>query len=175
MSRRDAAMEHDAASLAFMATFTFLVTYAVITDVKRLIIPNWVSVALVALFVAFLLFDPKPLSPLQHAAVAALVVLLGFAVFAAGFMGGGDVKLIAAVALWTGPDMVLPFFLYMSLAGAALALVIIAGSLYLRWDGSGEPATGWSRLFPRWVRRGLTPYGFAIGVGALATVPARFF
>ena len=168
-------MEHGDLSFAFLTAFTVLVVYAVITDVSRLTIPNWVSIVLVAMFPAFLLLGGKPLPAHQHALIAAAVLLLGFAAFAAGFMGGGDVKLMAAVALWAGPDKVLPFLLCMSLAGVALAFVILAGTLYLRWNGTGEPATGLSRLFPRWVRRGLTPYGFAIGVGALATVPAQFF
>ena len=168
-------MDHADLSLIFMAAFTFLIVYAVVSDVTRLVIPNWVSIALVALFAAFLLLGSKPLPAIQHALVAAAVLLLAFAAFAAGLMGGGDVKLIAAVALWAGPDKVLAFLLAMSLAGAALGLVIVGGTFYLRWDAAAEPATGLSRLFPRWVRRGLTPYGFAIGVGALATVPGRFF
>jgi prepilin peptidase CpaA len=168
-------MDHVDLSLAFMGAFTFLVVYAVISDVSRLVIPNWVSIALVALFAVFLLLGSKQLPAVQHALVAAAVLLLAFAAFAARLMGGGDVKLIAAVALWAGPDKVLAFLLFMSLAGAALALVIAAGTFYLRWDEAAEPATGVSRLFPRWVRRGLTPYGFAIGVGALATIPGRFF
>jgi len=168
-------MEHGDLSFAFLTAFTVLVVYAVITDVSRLTIPNWVSIVLVAMFPAFLLLGGKALPAHQHALIAAAVFLLGFAAFAAGFMGAGDVKLMAAVALWAGPEQVLPFLLCMSLAGMALAFVIVAGTLYLRWNGTGEPATGLSRLFPRWVRRGLTPYGFAIGVGALATVPAQFF
>ncbi len=103
------------------------------------------------------------------------MVVFGFGAFAAGFMGGGDVKLMTAVALWAGPDKVLPFLLFMSLAGLALALVIVTGTFYLRWNENAEAAGGISRLFPRWIRRGLTPYGFAIGVGALMTIPVRFF
>jgi prepilin peptidase CpaA len=168
-------MHHATLSLALMAVFTFLIVYAVLSDVTRLVIPNWVSVTLVALFAVFLLLSGRPLPAIQHALVAAVVLLLAFAAFATGLMGGGDVKLIAAVALWAGPDKVLPFLLFMSLAGAALGLVIAGGTFYLRWDEAAGPAKGISRLFPRWVRRGLTPYGFAIGVGALATIPDRFF
>jgi prepilin peptidase CpaA len=159
-------------SFLFTAAFTFLVTYAMASDVSRLIIPNWVSLALVALFAAFLVLGGKPVPAMQHVLVAVAMLAIGFAAFAAGLMGAGDVKLMAAVALWAGPAKALAFLLWMSLAGAALALLIMAGSFYLRWDGTGDPAAGLSRLFPRWVRRGLTPYGFAIGVGALATVPA---
>ena len=79
---------------------------------------------------------------------------------------------MAAVALWAGPSKALTFLLVTGITGAALALVIVAGTLYLRWDGSGHAPSSISRLFPSWVRRGLTPYGFAIGVGALLTVPS---
>jgi prepilin peptidase CpaA len=168
-------MLHADLSLAFMAAFTFLVVHAVISDVTRLVIPDWVSIALVALFALFLVLGDKPLPPVRHALVAAAVLLPAFAAFAAGYMGGGDVKLMTALALWAGPDKVLPFLLVMSIAGAALAAVVVSGTYYLRWNEAAEPASGLSRLFPRWVRRGLTPYGFAIGIGGLAIIPARFF
>jgi prepilin peptidase CpaA len=168
-------MGHVNVSLAFMAAFAFLIAYAVTTDVSRLTIPNWVSVALVGLFAGFLMLGSKELPVLLHAGVATAVLLLGFALFATGVMGAGDVKLMAAVALWAGPEKVLVFLMYMSLTGAALALLIMVGTFCLHWNGTGEPAAGLSRLFPRWVRRGLTPYGFAIGVGALLTVPTNIF
>ena len=166
---------HPALDLAFMAAFTFLVVFAVVTDVTRLIIPNWISISLVALFAAFIVIGGRPLPFGTHALVAAAVLVLGFAAFAAGWMGGGDVKLMAALALWAGPDAVAPFLFYMSLIGLALALAVRAAMNYLRWFENAEGVIELSRLFPRWVRRGLTPYGFAIGVGALMTIPARFF
>ena len=109
-------------NMAFAAAFTFLVIYAVISDVTRLRIPNWVSAALIALFVAFLAIGGKSLPVAEHVLVAACVLAGGFALFGLGWMGAGDVKLMAAVALWAGPSKALTFLLVTGIAGAALAL-----------------------------------------------------
>jgi prepilin peptidase CpaA len=159
-------------SMAFAAAFIFLVTLAVLSDLSRLKIPNWISLALVALFFAFSATGSDPSSVLLHMLVAAMVFAGGFAMFAAGWMGAGDVKLLTAVTLWAGPGKVVALLFITSLTGAALAITILAGTFYLDWDGSGRAPTLVSRMFPRWVRRGLTPYGFAIGMGALLTVPS---
>ena len=59
-----------------------------------------------------------------------------------------------------------------SLAGAALAILIKSGKFWLVWDEHGDSPFALSKYFPRWVRRGLVPYGVAIGIGGLLTVPA---
>ena len=45
--------------------------------------------------------------------------------FYAGMMGGGDVKLAAALALWFSPGSTLRFLVIMSLAGGLLTLVLV--------------------------------------------------
>jgi prepilin peptidase CpaA len=89
-------------------------------------------------------------------------------------MGAGDAKLMAAVALWAGPSKAIALIFFTALAGAGLALLILAGTFYLRWDGSGTAPNSASRLFPRWVRRGIVPYGVAICLGSLVTIPSNF-
>ena len=71
-------------------------------DVLRLRIPNTIPVALVALFAIQLLVGRNVQAPLEHlqAMGVALLILLPF--FALNMLGGGDVKLLAAVALWLG-------------------------------------------------------------------------
>ena len=159
----------------FAAAFIFLTIYAVVSDVSRLVIPNWLPAALIVLFFLFVLFCGTTIPIGYHVFVAAAVFAGGFGMFVMNWMAGGDVKLLAAVALWAGPAHILRLLLITSIAGAALALLIMAGSFYVRCDGSGGAPTTLSRLFPRWIRQGLTPYGFAIGVGALATIPTAFF
>jgi prepilin peptidase CpaA len=160
---------------AFAAAFIGLVIYGAITDVKGLKIPNWISIALVLLFAAYLGFGGRPPLPaFQHVGVALAVLVVGFAAFAGGYMGAGDVKLMAAVALWAGPSKAIALIFFTALAGAGLALLILAGTFYLRWDGSGTAPNSASRLFPRWVRRGIVPYGVAICLGSLVTIPSKF-
>ena len=85
------------------------------------------------------------------AAVGAVVLGVGFGLFAAGVIGGGDAKLAAAVALWIGLSFeLIRFFLVMSLAGGILAVIVLAGRAFAQ----GRP------------QRPL-PYGVAIAAAAL--------
>jgi len=61
-------------------------------------------------------------------AAAGLAVLVALGVLAllllpwmSGKLGGGDVKLIAATAIWIGPSLVLPFLAFTAVAGAPVA------------------------------------------------------
>ncbi len=154
------------------AAFIFLMLYASITDIKVLRIPNWISLATIALFGVFLLIGGKSLVIWQHLAVAAGVLVIGFGVYSFGYMGAGDIKLMTAVALWAGPLHVLEFLFFMSMFGAALALVVLGGKRFLFWDKEGWSPSQLSRFFPAWVRRGLLPYGVAISFAALMTIPS---
>jgi prepilin peptidase CpaA len=103
-------------------------------------------------------------------AVAFAVLLLAIGMFALGWIGGGDAKLMAASALWVGLRGLAPFALYTGLAGGALALILVAmRSAWLRPLAEAGPA---------WARRLATPgesapYGVAIAIGALAAFAAN--
>ena len=162
--------------LLFAAAFIILVVWAAITDVHGLRIANWISIALVGLFAlyvgaGYLDLGTKQLAVVWHVGVALALLFVGFVIFAFGAMGAGDVKLMSAVALWAGPGLAIPFLLFTSIAGGAMGLIIMGGMFYLKWDGSGNAPQTISRVFPSWLRRGVLPYGVAICIGALVTVP----
>jgi prepilin peptidase CpaA len=106
----------------------------------------WVSVSLA----------PWPGVPVQVAAGATVFILLA-AAFYAGMMGGGDVKLAAALALWFPPSATVQFLVIMSLAGGVLTLGVLA----------------WHRARNREGRPKI-PYGVAIAFGGLAILTQRF-
>lgn len=165
------------AGMIFAAAFTGLTVYAALTDIADLKIANWIPVALIALFALYAVggytgLGLKPVPLHWHLGIALMVLAVGFCVFALKVMGAGDIKLMTAVALWAGPSKIVPFIFYTSLVGAALGVVILAGSIHLKRVGSGAPSNMISRLLPSWVRRGVIPYGVAICVGALSTVPS---
>ncbi len=81
---------------------------------------------------------------------AALVFALFVGVFAAGAMGGGDVKLIGALALWLPLVPLLRMLIWMSLLGGALTLAML---LHARLRRQGASAIE-------------VPYGVAIALGA---------
>lgn len=147
-------------------------TLTIIGGLKDLIsytIPNWISLALIAAFIPTALICGAPLGQIGLCLAVGLgALVLGMGMFAAGWIGGGDAKLLAAGALWMGWPGALMFLVYTGLAGGALTLAILTlRSGYLAPAVAGAPA---------WVRKlgatgGALPYGVAIAIGALAAFP----
>jgi prepilin peptidase CpaA len=128
---------------------------AAATDALGRRIPNALSLglALVGLArIALALATGEPAWPLAGDLAAAVAV---FAVAAVAFhfrlLGGGDVKLLAAGALWLGAAALLPYLTATALAGGALALVFV----------------GWQLAMPG--RKPSLPYGMAIAAGGILT------
>ena len=159
----------------FAAIFIFLVVWAMVSDASRLIIPNWVSVGLVASYFTYALAVQNESPIFLHLIVAGIVFLIGLAFFVRKWVGGGDVKFLAAVALWAGPGLILPLLMIMSVTGIALALIVLFARMHFGEMAADAGPRGAARLVPRWVRLGLCPYGIAIGLASLLTVPGRFF
>jgi prepilin peptidase CpaA len=151
------------------AIFPALAIIAALKDVTSYTIPNWISAALALGFVPVALLCGVSLHDLgMAAAVGAVGLVLGMVMFAFGWVGGGDAKLLAVSALWLGFPAVMPFLLVTALCGGALALALLAlRSIWLRPIAAQGPA---------WVGRLATPgeaapYGLAICAGALAAFP----
>jgi prepilin peptidase CpaA len=130
-----------------------MLVVAAVIDTRTFTISNRlnVAVALGALVYWFSVgLAPWPGMAIQLAAGAIVFAVLA-AAFYVGMMGGGDVKLAAALALWFPPVGTIKFLVWMSLAGGALTLGILA----------------WHRAHRREGRPQI-PYGVAIAVGGLA-------
>jgi prepilin peptidase CpaA len=80
--------------------------------------------------------------------------------FALGALGGGDVKLLAAISLFAGPQRLPGFLIITAIAGGLLGLAILAGAPI------GRPAMAGAGTLRTRLRAGL-PYGPAIAVGGL--------
>ena len=129
---------------------------AIWTDVRRREVPHLVTVAIVALWIAAVFTAPEALAgdPLMGIACGAAVLAVGFCLHALGWLGGGDGKLLAALAMWLGPADLGLALLATGLFGLLLAL----------------PALLWrSTLFRD---RGI-PYACAIAPPAAAILAAR--
>lgn len=154
-------------------SFPALVLFAAVKDATSFTIPNWTSLALVAIFPMAALAAGLPLATLGlHAAVGAGALVAGMGMFALRWMGGGDAKLIAAAVLWLGWPAVPSFLLGVAVTGGVLAIaLILLRSPQLRSVVLASP---------RWVNR-LTepgegiPYGVAIAAGALLAFPLSPF
>jgi prepilin peptidase CpaA len=150
--------------------FPVLVIVAALKDATSFTIPNWLNASLVA---AFFLAAPVAGASLGligvNLGVAVGGLVAGMAMFALGWIGGGDAKLFAAVSLWLGWPAVISFLAGATLAGGALALLLLAVRTPL--------ARAHVPAFGGWVDRLTTPgepapYGVAIACGALAAFPA---
>src|SRR4029450_6239145 len=96
-------------------------------DVTSYTIPNWISLALIAAFAAVALVSGASLATLGLCLASGFVALLvGMGMFAAGWVGGGDAKLFAAVSLWLGLDAIFDYALMASILGGAPALGLLA-------------------------------------------------
>lgn len=145
------------------------VIVAALKDATSFTIPNWVSGAIVLAFFPVALIVQLPLGAFGVCLLAGLIALVcGMGMYAAGWCGGGDAKLLAACALWLGWSGAPVFLLATGLAGGALA-----ASLILARKGI---IGAYASTTPGWFGRLMSPeedlpYGLAIAVGALAAFP----
>ncbi|WP_306252214.1 prepilin peptidase [Parvularcula sp. IMCC14364] len=99
---------------------------AAINDLGELKIPNWISITLVLAFPVMALCFGYSIEMLSSSIALALgVLVLGFAIYTTGQFGAGDVKLLAATALWVGPAAFPMFLFKVILASGIFAFAII--------------------------------------------------
>jgi prepilin peptidase CpaA len=163
-----AVVAHHGLILAFVA----LALWAAICDLRSYSIPNRISVYIVCAFGGYALLGlmggASVSAVLWHFALAGAVFGIGALLFAVGGLGGGDVKLLAASALWAGPSNVSLLLIVMGLAGALLSAAYLA--LPERAPLAEGPVSADVPLRVRLKRQ--VPYGVAIAAGCLA-VAAR--
>jgi prepilin peptidase CpaA len=154
-----------------LTVFAVLLLYAAGSDVARLTIPNWVSIALTAAFVPAALALGMPLGEIgMHLLFGVAVLAVGFFLFQANVIGGGDAKLLAATAVWTGFAAFMPFVFWTAVAGGVMALVMLAARQFVRQAETHPPFV--NRLLEH---KGGIPYGVAIMAGGLMAIPSLPF
>jgi prepilin peptidase CpaA len=137
-------------------------------DLASFTIPNFLQAVLLAGFAVFALATAMPLAALGWHLLAAVIGLsIGFALFALGYIGGGDAKLFACVALWFGfPDLV-SYALIASLCGGALTIALL-GFRHLPLPALLAKQDWLMRLHDK--KAGI-PYGVALASGAFVVLP----
>jgi prepilin peptidase CpaA len=148
--------------------FALAMVYAGVMDLLTLKIRN----ALVAAIgFGWLILAPLagfgPADLVWNVGIAACVFVLTFIFFALGWIGGGDAKLAAVAALWFQPYEALLFFIYASLLGGLLTLVIL--QLRTKLLPAVFYRLAWVAQF-RDTKSGV-PYGAAMAPAALIVLP----
>ena len=129
------------------------------TDIRSRTIPNELNGAIALLAIPFWWATGLALWPdvALQLAFAGCVFGLFAGAFALGMMGGGDVKLIGALALWLPWQSLLALLVIMSLAGGALTVAMLIRKRLARSEAVLE-----------------IPYGVAIAFGGLWLISERF-
>jgi prepilin peptidase CpaA len=125
---------------------------ACVTDLRSRRVPNAVTFPAIVAGVATHTLATGA-SGAVHAALGCLAGgALFFPFFAIGGLGGGDVKLMAALGAWIGPGAALWTALYGACAGGVMAVAVALSHGYLR-----QAITNLGSLFLFWGVKGLRP------------------
>lgn len=146
-------------ALILLAGLGILLLAAAAFDLKSRIIPNRLNL-LIALGAPFFWWQTgMTLWPeiAVQIAVAFGVFAIFVALFAVGAMGGGDVKMLGALALWLDPKVILPMLLVMSVIGGGIALVMLIQKRIAKTETKAE-----------------VPYGVAIAAAGLWALHQQF-
>jgi prepilin peptidase CpaA len=147
-------------SLGLLGLLGALLLAAGIEDARRRTIQDVTNIAIAALAPlwwwaqGYSLWPDVPVQLL----VATVTFLFFLGAFAIGQMGGGDVKLLGALALWLPVQPLLSLLTVMALAGGALTLLMMADRRIRRDTGAVE-----------------IPYGVAIAFAGLLALREPIF
>ena len=159
-----------------------LLTVSAASDISSRTIPNWTSLGLIILFPILAFFSTSGVNLVSHIGSFAVVFCTTFLLWHFGFLGGGDVKLMSALALWADWQLLGPFVIVVTLAGGFIA---VAFAFLKYWSLYMLPAFGGGTCSPSadaesdslqdQEEKGTNPtqepvtvpYGVAIAVGGL--------
>ena len=156
-----------------LAGVAILLLAAAFFDLYQYRIPNRLCLAVAALFVAFIPGGELTVGEVAwRAGVSLSVLVIGLVLHGRGFIGGGDVKLLAALSLWVTPAMWPLFMLGTLVFGGLLALaVLLLRKLKSRLSDSVRSEPWMGRLLSE--NEGI-PYGVAICTGGLVALFQEF-
>lgn len=151
-----------------MFAFPALLAIAAGFDLATFTIPNLLSLTLAIVFLVFgLAAGLTPGAFSLHLLAGLIALTVGFGLFAFGYIGGGDAKLFAAVALWLGFRDLPAYALAASVLGGFLTLTLIA---FRQWPlPAGLARHGW--ILKLHEKSSGIPYGVALASGALVLLP----
>lgn len=155
-------------TLATLLVFPAFMAYAAASDLVSMRISNRLTVGLIVAFCVFALACQLPWEQLAwHLGAGALMLVICFAMFAFGWIGGGDAKLAAATALWIGPELLPEYVMISTVVGGFLTM----GILSMRSHPLPGFAMRWSWLQRLHAPKNGVPYGIALALAGLCIFP----
>lgn len=127
-------MLDDPIKYGLLAALAIALVVAAVTDLKSRRIANWLNLAIAIGAPMFWIASGLSFWPeiAAQIGVAVLTFALLSVLFALKAMGGGDVKLLTALALWIEPSLFLKLIIMMALLGGVLTLVFGAWNVMRR-------------------------------------------
>jgi prepilin peptidase CpaA len=137
-------------------------------DLVTYTIPNPIQIVLLSSFVLFVVISGMSAGLIAtHVAAGAVGLVIGFTLFALGYVGGGDAKLFACITLWFGLTDFISYALVASLFGGALTIALL---FFRRLPLPLVMARqGW--LLRLHDEKAGIPYGVALAAGSFAILP----
>ncbi len=151
-----------------------LLLFAAVHDIGFRTVPNRVSAALLVCGILLRLIDGGAHELMWGLLCGGSVFIVTYACWRFGWMGGADVKLLTAAAVFVPPIMVPTLLLATSIAGGLIAMVYVVGSLVAPRPGAERPSGLLRRALRcelrRLRRRGPLPYAAAIATGGVFAI-----
>ena len=145
-------------SYGLVAALAIALAIAAFTDLRRRQIDNWLNASIALGAPLFWLASQQTwVDIVFHLAIALVMFILLAGLFALRAMGGGDVKLLSALALWIEPVWFVKLLVVMSVLGGLLTLVIFVWHFSSRRQG-----------------RIAVPYGIAISFAGLWALACQY-
>jgi prepilin peptidase CpaA len=147
-------------AVALLVALAALLVSAGIQDARTREIANWKNAAIALLAPVWWWANGLSLWPevAMQVGLALIVFALFVGAFQFGWMGGGDVKMIGALALWLPLVPLVWMLIVMSLVGGALTIVLLIERVMRQRTGQIE-----------------VPYGVAIAIAALIALREPLF
>lgn len=141
---------------------------AALNDANAMKIPNRIPLIVLAAYFLMVPFTWAGLPMFfEHLMVGLTLFAIGFAMFAFGWMGGGDSKLLAATAFWFTWNDAFAYMIYTALFGGALTFFILLGRSYIPVK---VITSQWAQTMFKDETK--IPYGLALAAGAIAVLPS---
>lgn len=178
-----------AISVVALTMFSGLLVWAAVSDFRRYIIPNQVSLGVLALFPVYVLSSPDPVNWQWALVMAAVFFAVGFVMWLTRTMGAGDAKLLPAVILWVSTKEFATFIVVL-IAGSLVLAFVIGVRTALTQIRANERETGGAAVaisgFARFARlvgelrhvpflKIQVPYGVAIAAGGITVAVNTVF
>jgi len=152
-----------------LPVFAAVMAIAAYEDFRRLVIPNLLPAVLCVAWPVHFAAVPSLFGAMTAVGCALAVFIVGAALFARGFLGGGDVKLLTAATLWCGAAGTPSLLVLTGILGGVLTLFLLL-PFGAQLAAAGRALLGPAAIATVHDTSKSVPYGVAIAGAALIVV-----